>query len=164
MAKSPVEPTAKSAWAKSLAVALMTQHKLYGWQFRMNTNVRRAGVCKYPHGTAPGRIELSCHYVESNQESEIRDTILHEIAHALVGPGHGHGAVWKAKCIEIGARPERCYGAHIKMPKGVWKASCPSCGREFSRHRRPRKLTGWHCRPCGSKAGSFVWGKYDEKG
>ena len=26
---------------------------------------------------------------------DIQDTILHEIAHALVGPKHGHNKVWK---------------------------------------------------------------------
>jgi hypothetical protein len=46
--------------------------------------------------------------VDRNGAEEIVDTILHEIAHALVGPRHGHDTVWKAKCTDIGARPERC--------------------------------------------------------
>lgn len=33
------------------------------------------------------------------------DTILHEIAHALVGCWHLHDLVWKAKAKEIGANP-----------------------------------------------------------
>lgn len=44
--------------------------------------------------------------------SLIRDTILHEIAHALVGPNHCHDLVWKAKCLEIGATPRRCGASH----------------------------------------------------
>ncbi len=39
---------------------------------------------------------------------EIRDTILHEIAHALAWTRHGertHGARWKQICREIGAVP-----------------------------------------------------------
>jgi predicted SprT family Zn-dependent metalloprotease len=44
------------------------------------------GLCLYE----PKAIELSLHFIERNAEDVIRDTLLHEIAHALVGPGHGH--------------------------------------------------------------------------
>jgi len=39
-----------------------------------------------------------------NAEPEVRDTLLHEIAHALC-PGDGHAAAVRAKCRELGARP-----------------------------------------------------------
>src|SRR5262249_35413457 len=84
--------------------------RLPTWEFGFNSNVRRAGVCFYPHAAEPGRIELSVHFAASNLDEEVTDTLLHEIAHALVGPGHGHDEVWRAKCREIGARPEACYG------------------------------------------------------
>ena len=42
-----------------------------------------------------------------NGPEEVRDTILHEVAHALVGPGHGHDTVWKATAAQVGARPQR---------------------------------------------------------
>ncbi len=150
-------PTSPLTTAKTLATALMARHGLAGWAFAFNTNVRRAGVCRYPTRGRPGRIELSKHYVLRNPESEVRDTILHEIAHALVGPGHGHDEGWKAKCVEVGARPERCYGEEVEMPKGRWRATCGSCGREHDRHRRPKQLTGWHCRKCGKERGALAW-------
>lgn len=154
--------TDKSLRARALAVQLMGQHGLHGWQFAFNDNVRRAGVCRYPHLGQPGRIELSVHYCERNGEAEVRDTILHEIAHALVGRGHGHGKVWKAKCVEIGARPERCYdSAKVDMPKGKWRATCPGCGQKFHKHRRPRTLTGWNCRKCGKEKGQITWAKVE---
>jgi predicted SprT family Zn-dependent metalloprotease len=147
----------RAARVRELARELMATHGLSGWEFGLNTNVRRAGVCFYPHGRTPGRIELSAHFVERNPDDEVRDTILHEIAHALVGAAHGHDRVWRAKCREIGARPDRCYGDDIRMPVGSWQATCPGCGRGFDRHRRPKSPTGWFCRDCGPKRGALVW-------
>jgi predicted SprT family Zn-dependent metalloprotease len=153
----PLVITPRLSATRALAVQLMTRHKLYGWEFAFNQNVHRAGVCRYPADDIPGRIELSVHFIELNDYEEVRDTILHEIAHALVGEDHGHDEVWKAKCREIGAKPERCFGEEVRMPKGRWRAKCPSCSREYTRHRRPRQLVGWHCRPCGPRNGQICW-------
>jgi predicted SprT family Zn-dependent metalloprotease len=109
------------------------------------------GLCVYHRCT----IEQSIHFVERNSADEIRDTILHEIAHALVGPGHGHDAVWKRKCVEIGARPERCGDAD--MPAGSWQSRCGHCGKDFHRHKRPKRARGWFCRDCGPERGKLVW-------
>lgn len=159
----PLPETEKCARVREMLGQLMVQHGLLDWQFAFNNNVRRAGVCFYPTRSRPGRIELSIHFVELNDETEVRDTALHEIAHALVGRGHGHDAVWKAKCIEIGAKPVRCYDSSaVVMPSGQWRASCPSCAKGFSRHRKPQRMTGWHCRPCGPTKGMFVWAKIED--
>ena len=70
----------------------MTRHGLHGWAFRFNRCKQAMGLCVYHRRS----IELSIYFVErDNPVEEIRDTILHEIAHALVGPGHGHDKVWK---------------------------------------------------------------------
>ena len=56
----------------------------------------------------PWLIRLSRPLTNANPWSTVKDTVLHEIAHALT-PGHHHDKVWKAKCVELGATPERCY-------------------------------------------------------
>jgi predicted SprT family Zn-dependent metalloprotease len=142
---------ARRTEARTLAGELLTRHGLRDWTFAFNRRKRNLGLCRYHRKT----IELSIFFVDRNDWDEIRDTILHEIAHALVGPDHGHDAVWKAKCLEIGARPERC--GQADMPAGRWQARCNGCGQEFSRHRRPRRLKGWFCRACGPERGGFVW-------
>jgi predicted SprT family Zn-dependent metalloprotease len=155
--KVPFRLTERARQLREKARQLMLKHGLDAWEFGINTNVRRAGVCYFPNNSGAGRIEISAHFAERNSDEELQDTLLHEIAHALVGPRHGHDAVWQAKCIEIGARPERCYGDHVEMPKGRWRAICPSCETEYDRHRRPSKLRGWYCRTCGIKRGILAW-------
>jgi predicted SprT family Zn-dependent metalloprotease len=156
-ANTPFRLTVRAASIRELARSLLDKHGLTAWEFGFNANVRRAGVCFYPHAGEPGRIELSIHFAERNTDDEVRDTILHEIAHALVGPGHGHDAVWRAKCLQVGAKPEACYGEEIEMPRGRWRAQCPTCKAQYDRHRRPARMTGWSCRPCGPTAGKLQW-------
>ncbi len=146
------ERYARRQQARQLALELMVQHGLTGWIFAFNKRKRGLGLCRYTTKT----IELSIYLVDRNSLDEIRDTILHEIAHALVGPDHGHDEVWKRKCIEIGARPERC--GEADMPQGRWQARCGSCGTHFFRHRRPKRIRGWFCRNCGQERGKLTWG------
>lgn len=136
---------------RQLALELLARHGLFDWSFTFNWRKRTMGLCLYH----VRRIELSVHFVERNGRTEIVDTILHEIAHALVGPEHGHGATWKQKCIEIGARPERC--GNVPMPEGRWQAGCNNCGQQFQRHRRPKHSKRWYCMKCGPDAGKLVW-------
>lgn len=136
---------------RQLALDRMAEHGLQDWKFAYNRRKQAMGLCVYHRRT----IELSIHFVERNGTEEILDTILHEIAHALVGSGHGHDRAWKQKCKEIGARPQRC--GQAEMPAGRWQAHCGSCGKQFNRHRKPKRLSGWHCRSCGPKKGSLQW-------
>ena len=92
------------AHAEKLALQLMQQHGLDGWQFKWDRATKRLGSCNYTQK----RITLSAHQTKNWQEIEVKDTILHEIAHALLPLRSGHGKLWKAKCVEIGAKPQRC--------------------------------------------------------
>ena len=124
--------------AQNLAYSLMNRHALLskGWSFEFDNSVRRFGLCSYGRHT----ISLSRNLVVLNDESKVLDVILHEIAHALVGGGHGHDAVWQAKCREIGARPERCYSLdEVETPKLRYVAVCGACKKEWQKHREPNK-------------------------
>ena len=132
--------------ARILATTLMRQHGLVGWRFTFDHARRRFGCCKYARRT----ISLSRPLTLLNSEAEVRDTILHEIAHALT-PGAGHGAKWKAMCAEVGARPTRCYReSEIVAPRRTpapMQIGCPACGWWQDRRRRTgRKLVCRRCR------------------
>lgn len=148
---SVVPSSPRAAQVRRLALQLMAAHGLAGWRFAFNRRKQTMGLCVYGRRT----IELSIYFVERNSDDEVRDTILHEIAHALVGHAHGHDRVWKRKCIEIGARPLRCGDAD--MPAGRWQARCAGCGKHFDRHRRPKRGRRWFCSTCGPELGKLAW-------
>ncbi len=140
--------------AAKLAIELMELHGLRpAWNFVWDQAKRRAGCCRY----RSKEIGLTLVYVKLNPEREVRDTILHEIAHALVGPGHSHGPVWKAMCIRVGARPIRCYSTEVVMPKGKYRATCGGCEKPFYKHTQPRLKPGryHYCLGCGPEKGKL---------
>lgn len=138
--------------AKRLAEYHMSRHLNMGlWELRFNHNMNHLGFCFHPKRKQRGRIELSRHYVFLNTPSFVLDTILHEVAHALVGPGHGHDVVWQSKAIELGANPTPCKQA--KMPRGKYGAVCPCCRDVFRRHRRPSARADVFCKTCGPHRG-----------
>ena len=140
------------AKAYQLACQLFARHGLHDWSFTFNRRKCDMGLCLF----GPKVIALSRHFVRLNEEDVVRDTLLHEIAHALVGPGHGHDHIWKRKCLEIGAKPERVCDT-VAMPAGRWLAQCGGCGMLHHKHRKPKHLVGWYCRRCGQERGRLTW-------
>ena len=77
---------------------------LTGWKFAWHNKKRVLGTCSHNTKT----ILLSKTFANGLGEKEILDTILHEIAHALVGSGNGHNAVWKAQARKLGISDSAC--------------------------------------------------------
>jgi predicted SprT family Zn-dependent metalloprotease len=130
--------------ARRLARTLMTQHGVGHWRLEFDNAVRRFGQCRYGSQT----ISLSRKLVELNPESEVRDVILHEIAHAMVGPRQGHGAAWVRQARAIGYSGQRLHNA--ATPETRYVGKCPKCPAEFPRHRR---MAGAFHPECVKKAG-----------
>ena len=85
-----------------MARQLMDEHGLTGWTLAFVEAKRRLGDCHFKERVI--RISRS-HALEGNEE-QVRDTVLHEIAHALAGREAGHGRLWKATARRIGATPK----------------------------------------------------------
>jgi predicted SprT family Zn-dependent metalloprotease len=139
--------------AAQMAREAMTQFGLAEWAFGWNRRKRSLGLCRYRER----RIELSAHFVRANDPAQVRETILHEIAHALAGEKAGHGPLWKALCAQVGCTPERCDRGRALMPAGRWVARCGACGKEYWRHRRPARRARYWCRGCGPERGMVVF-------
>ena len=119
-----------------------------GWAFGFDLATSRAGVCRY----AERRIDLSVSYCLAATRAEIEDTVLHEIAHAIVGPRHNHDAVWKAKAREIGCAGERCHRVQHSTPK--WIGEC-GCGQQWFRQTLQRRIM--RNRACAKCGGAIAW-------
>jgi len=127
---------------QSLARLLLNQHGLKWWRFRFDHSTRCAGSCNY----SDRRITLSFELARIAPDAEILDTLLHEIAHALVGKKHNHDAVWKAKAIEIGCSGERTHQLEFSPPR--WYVACENRCWEQTADRCNRHLI---CRACGGQ-------------
>ncbi|MBK9476209.1 MAG: SprT-like domain-containing protein [Tetrasphaera sp.] len=127
--------------ALGLARALLREHGLTGWRVSLDRAKTRAGACHFGSRT----ITLSRPLTRLHSEAEVRDTILHEIAHALVGPQHGHDALWRATAQRIGSTGTRCLDPSTPRVQGDWRGTCAR-GHEVVRHRRPRRVVS--CAKC----------------
>ena len=146
-------PTMNLDDAHTLAAELMHQHKLpRQWSFTFDRSKVRFGKCDYRHK----RISLSQHLVEANGVEAVRETILHEIAHALAPRGAGHGPVWRALAQSIGCNGSRCYGNEVARPKPRFRGTCPGCDRIIHRHRRTSIACG-KCAPTYNVRFAFIW-------
>lgn len=136
-----------------MAERLVEQHALLGWRVEYDGAKRRAGVCRFRDRV----IGLSAPLTALHDEGQVRDTVLHEIAHALVGPGHGHDAVWREIAVRIGCSGQRCVEADAPRVAGAWMGVCPA-GHVRDRHRRPERVVSCpECAPGFSLAHVLTW-------
>lgn len=122
---------------ESLCIELELEH----WSFEFDNARRRNGICRFSTKT----IGLSVHFATRNSKEQVEETLRHEIAHAKVGPGHGHDHVWKEMAIKCGSFGERCTGmaesertealGSVVRSEGPYKLDCPKCGFHGSKFR-----------------------------
>jgi len=96
----------------------LNKYGLKEWSVRLNNNpeTKFLGLCSYKDKA----IILNGYHCELHSENEVRNTILHEVAHALM-PGHGHNSLWAAKAREIGCTNTLSCGT-VDVPASVVEA------------------------------------------
>jgi hypothetical protein len=123
-----------------------------GWKVEITERPqRRLGLCIY----SKKLILLSEKFVLVNEIDRIKDCGLHEIAHAMVGPGNGHNLIWKSQAIALGIKGERCDSDSNAWP-GKYLAICPTCTQVYWFYRKPKRMNAlrW-CRKCGRVKGEL---------
>ena len=142
--KKSVEPEISLQEIYDFAMVKFKEYKLYDWKFGFDLAQNRGGVCRYREKV----ITVSVTYCMRSSRNEVYNTILHEIAHALVGPGHGHNQKWQLQARAIGCDAERCHSVTHGLDR--WHGTCP-CGNEWKRKKLMRKIRNAKCPHCWNK-------------
>lgn len=138
---------------RDLADRLIAQHLDESWSFGFDNAKRRAGQCDY----AKKRITLSRYLTARYDDETNRQTLLHEIAHALAGHAAGHGAQWRRTARVLGYTGGRTHHGETATELAPWVGVCPS-GHTAYRHRRPtRALSCSRCARRFDRRYLFEW-------
>lgn len=141
-----------------LTRTLIREHGLDadGWVALLIDTKSTLGRCNFTRK----QIQLSKTYVDHNDTECIRQTILHEIAHALHGPCYknsaekAHGPRWQRIARQIGVKAPKA-SKKVEMPERRYIAHCPSCGKVIAtRHILIAKARRFRSR-CHSE--TVVW-------
>lgn len=141
--------------AKNLMRKNNVEHLSFGYNRRKNA----LGICRFRLGK-PYAIELSEAWIKHLREEDIRDTILHEIAHALAGSDAGHGPRWKNIAAAIGANPKRTaedvpyeIAQRVRRSVSNYRATCQGCDNViyFSRMTKNWRDDRYICSKCKSR-------------
>ncbi|MDJ1115510.1 SprT-like domain-containing protein [Microbacterium dauci] len=135
------------------AEELLAAHLDASWSFAFDNAKRRAGACDYHRK----RITLSRYLSARYDDTTNRQTILHEIAHALAGPSAGHGAEWKRIARALGYTGGVTHRGETATELAPWVGTCPA-GHVAYRHRRATRATSCAiCAPSFDARHLFTW-------
>jgi predicted SprT family Zn-dependent metalloprotease len=138
--------------AKLLAETLIKENGLVDYTFQFDSSLRRFGYCNNTRKI----ISLSEPLVLLNVEEQVKQTILHEIAHALT-PGHNHDEVWKATAVRLGDTGERCYrNEEVTIPEAKHVYACSGCGFKYERIKRIKGYIHHYHPACGRVKGRLI--------
>ncbi len=102
--------------SRDRARKLLNELGLSDWHLALDKRpTRRLGQTRYRSYT----IGLTARLLAYNPWEVVEQVVLHEAAHALVGPGKAHGREWQLKALELGVRrPKRS----TKAATTAWEA------------------------------------------
>lgn len=123
------------------AEALMAEHLDGSWTFAFDNAKRRAGACDYTRK----RITVSRYLAARYDDETNRQTLLHEIAHALAGARAAHGPAWKRTARALGYTGGVTHHGETAVELAPWVGTCPA-GHVAYRHRRASRVMS--CAKC----------------
>lgn len=131
----------------------------HGWVFTFDKALSRAGVCNYKNKT----ISLSALWCENASWTDIEDTIIHEISHAIVGSENGHNKIWSNYAKMLGGTG-KVSTTHIPDEKHfAWTGVC-SQGHTVKAARAPRRVKScYRCSRFFDPKNILEWTKNGEK-
>lgn len=114
---------------------LLQTVELTQWDIEISDRSQsRLGLCHY----TDKKIVLS-QWMFERAPLQVQDTVAHEVAHAIVGPGYRHGEKWKKVAVLLGAKPTACADLPLSMlPDRKWETYCPKCSQVTRRTLKQR--------------------------
>jgi hypothetical protein len=140
---------------RATADALITRYLDASWSFAFDNAKRRAGLCDY----RAKRISVSRYLAARYDDETNRQTLLHEVAHALAGPQAAHGPAWKRTARSLGYVGGTTHSGETATELAPWVGVCPA-GHIAYRHRKPARLTSCvRCAPRFDERYLFDWSR-----
>lgn len=137
--------------AKTAALGMLEDNGLYEWSVKLNNKNTTSAETHHDDKT----IYLSKRFLIITDSNNFRGVMLHEIAHAMLGPGFGHGEEFMSMCSKLEVSDE--FSTHgVMMGIGKYVLSCSKCGQTGT-HNSPRDK---YCGMC-AKDGEMT--KFDRK-
>lgn len=110
-------------------------------------------------------IKISKFHWENNPESEVKNTIMHELTHAIDRNKHSHNFEWSKLAREVSLKTNThitMYASHTEgedkasMERAVAYVDCKDCGYRHYVFKRTKvyktEAAGYHCGTCGPKS------------
>lgn len=126
----------------SIIRSLMRLHGFDDWDLEVNRTRRTMATTWY----GLKKITFSKYFLINATREEIEGIALHEIAHAIVGPGYDHGPFWQDICKMISPTNEYAK-SHIKQSINKYNLTCPHCGAKGQLNKKSNR----YCAECFSR-------------
>jgi predicted SprT family Zn-dependent metalloprotease len=129
---------------QELAASEMEWHGLtrQSWTVKYDHARARAGQCRHRAKI----LSFSRNLIVRGSPADMRNTLLHEIAHALAGLKHGHNRTWRDIALQIGCDGKRCHDIELAPAKWIYRCSA-GC---WQAKRFKRSHLNATCKMCGA--------------
>jgi predicted SprT family Zn-dependent metalloprotease len=139
-------PTQRRTYFAGLVQEEMKWHGLLPcWRVVYDSARTRAGQCDFGNRT----LSFSCNLVKRGTAAEMREIVLHEIAHGLAGLNHGHDHRWRRIAVRIGCTSgKRCPNFQLAKPR--WLLCCSRGCWQVPRFKRSMSQLKQKCTECNA--------------
>jgi len=142
--------------AQKLAKSLIEKHLSKNWIFKFDRGLKRAGSTQVKRNITSEQLKITLFktLTLNRSEDEVKNTILHEIAHAkqyeLRGTIYGHDEDWKRIFLSLGGDGEKYFNNKEAVQKNYkWIAYCSKCNKNVGGwFRKPKRICLIH-KNCG---------------